>query len=30
MALVLYASELSACVGMNKYKSVEEAKMSVC
>lgn len=29
MALVLYASEIAACVGMNKYKSVEDAKMDV-
>ncbi|CAN0406502.1 unnamed protein product [Pylaiella littoralis] len=28
MALILYASELAACVGMNKYKSVEDAKQS--
>ncbi|CAM9400436.1 unnamed protein product, partial [Sphacelaria rigidula] len=25
----LFASEISACVGMNKYKSVEDAKMDV-
>lgn len=29
MAFVLWASELSACVGMNKYRSVDDAKMSV-
>ncbi|CAM9180875.1 unnamed protein product, partial [Ectocarpus sp. 12 AP-2014] len=29
MSLCIYASELSACVGMNKYKSVEDAKMGV-
>lgn len=29
MALIIYASELAACVGMNKYKSVEDAKMDV-
>lgn len=29
MALVLFASELAACIGMNKYKSVQEATMSV-
>ena len=26
MALILYASELAACVGMNKYKSAEDVK----
>lgn len=29
MALIIYASELAACVGMNKYKSVEDAKTEV-
>ena len=29
MSLVIFASEMSACVGMNKYKSVEDAKLSV-
>ena len=29
MSLVIFASELAACVGMNKYKSVEDAKMDV-
>jgi hypothetical protein len=29
MARILYASELAACVGMNKYKSVEDAKIDV-
>lgn len=29
MSLIIYASELSACVGMNKYKSVEEVRLSV-
>ena len=29
MALIVYASEIAACVGMNKYKSVEDAKMDV-
>lgn len=29
MALILYASELAACVGMNKYKSIEDAKQTV-
>lgn len=29
MAIIIYASELAACVGMNKYKCVEDAKMEV-
>lgn len=29
MALVLYASDLAACVGMNKYRSVEDARLCV-
>ncbi|CAM9692586.1 unnamed protein product, partial [Ectocarpus sp. 12 AP-2014] len=29
MTLILYASELAACVGMNQYKSVEDATMAV-
>lgn len=29
MSLCIYASEIAACVGMNKYKSVEDAKMDV-
>lgn len=29
MPFTIYASELAACVGMNKYKSVKDAKMAV-
>lgn len=29
MTLIVYASEIAACIGMNKYKSVEDAKIDV-